>query len=182
MFAYRSASPRLPVAAGQPLLAAASPSTPLFFFEHVIEPEFSDFPVSALGDKRTRGVFLEWRDKLALKSRRRDRRFSRAALSHQLSCRQTRSGLRSALVQPWRARIGCLTSHGFPGFLDLSGNRLRSSVKTPLSKNFAADATVPAIAVPVLPRWVAFSLAYIKESAIKPGRPYAICGTAYRVA
>jgi integrase len=38
--------------------------------EHVIEPEFSDFPVSALGDKRTRGVFLEWRDKLALKSRR----------------------------------------------------------------------------------------------------------------
>ena len=38
--------------------------------EHVIEPEFSDFPVSALGDKRTRGVFLEWRDKLVLKSRR----------------------------------------------------------------------------------------------------------------
>ena len=38
--------------------------------EHVIEPEYSDFPLSALGDKRTRGVFLEWRDKLALKSRR----------------------------------------------------------------------------------------------------------------
>src|SRR5215472_14872284 len=38
--------------------------------EHVIEPEYSDFPLSALGDKRTRGVFLEWRDKLALKARR----------------------------------------------------------------------------------------------------------------
>ena len=38
--------------------------------EHVIEPEYSDFPLAALKDKRTRGVFLEWRDKLALKSRR----------------------------------------------------------------------------------------------------------------
>ena len=38
--------------------------------QHVIEPKFSDFPLSALSDKRTRGVFMEWRDKLALKSRR----------------------------------------------------------------------------------------------------------------
>ena len=35
-----------------------------------IEPEYSDFPLSALTDKRTRGIFMEWRDKLALKSRR----------------------------------------------------------------------------------------------------------------
>src|SRR5262245_49342469 len=35
-----------------------------------IEPEYSDFPLSALTDRRTRGIFLEWRDKLALKSRR----------------------------------------------------------------------------------------------------------------
>ena len=38
--------------------------------EKVIEPEFSDFPLSALSDKRTRGIFMAWRDKLALKSRR----------------------------------------------------------------------------------------------------------------
>ena len=35
-----------------------------------IEPEFSDFPLSALTDKRTRGIFMDWRDRLALKSRR----------------------------------------------------------------------------------------------------------------
>ena len=38
--------------------------------EKVIEPEFGDFPLSALSDKRTRGIFMAWRDKLALKSRR----------------------------------------------------------------------------------------------------------------
>lgn len=38
--------------------------------EKVVEPEFSDFPLSALSDKRTRGIFLDWRDRLALKSRR----------------------------------------------------------------------------------------------------------------
>jgi hypothetical protein len=35
-----------------------------------IEPEFIDFPLSGLTDRRTRGIFMEWRDKLALKSRR----------------------------------------------------------------------------------------------------------------
>src|SRR5215471_19346846 len=38
--------------------------------QKVIEPEFADFPLSALPDKRTRGIFLDWRDRLALKSRR----------------------------------------------------------------------------------------------------------------
>ena len=36
----------------------------------VIEAEFGDFPLSALTDRRTRGIFLAWRDKLAVKSRR----------------------------------------------------------------------------------------------------------------
>ena len=36
----------------------------------VIEATFSDFPLSALTDRRTRGEFMAWRDKLALKSRR----------------------------------------------------------------------------------------------------------------
>lgn len=35
-----------------------------------IEKEFGDFPLSVLSDKRTRGEFLAWRDRLALKSRR----------------------------------------------------------------------------------------------------------------
>ena len=36
----------------------------------VIEAAFGDFPLSALTDRRTRGVFMAWRDKLATKSRR----------------------------------------------------------------------------------------------------------------
>lgn len=35
-----------------------------------IEFEFIDFPLAALDDRRTRAVFLEWRDRMALKSRR----------------------------------------------------------------------------------------------------------------
>jgi integrase len=35
-----------------------------------IERRFGDFPLSALTDRRTRGVFMAWRDSLAIKSRR----------------------------------------------------------------------------------------------------------------
>jgi integrase len=35
-----------------------------------IEKSFADFPLTALEDRRTRGIFLAWRDKLALASRR----------------------------------------------------------------------------------------------------------------
>jgi integrase len=35
-----------------------------------IEKEFGDFPLSALTDRRSRGVFMAWRDKLAARSRR----------------------------------------------------------------------------------------------------------------
>jgi hypothetical protein len=35
-----------------------------------IERDLGDFPLAALTDRRTRGVFMEWRDKLALSSRR----------------------------------------------------------------------------------------------------------------
>jgi integrase len=35
-----------------------------------IEGEFGDFPLAALTDRRTRGIFMAWRDKLAAKSRR----------------------------------------------------------------------------------------------------------------
>jgi integrase len=36
----------------------------------LIEAEFSDFPLSGLTDRRTRGIFMAWRDRLAAKSRR----------------------------------------------------------------------------------------------------------------
>lgn len=36
----------------------------------LIECEFGDFPIAALSDRRTRGVFMAWRDKLAQQSRR----------------------------------------------------------------------------------------------------------------
>mgnify|MGYP001766562882 CR=1 FL=1 len=35
-----------------------------------IEVEFGDFPIAALADRRTRGEFLAWRDRLAVASRR----------------------------------------------------------------------------------------------------------------
>ena len=35
-----------------------------------IERDLGDFPIAALTDRRTRGVFMKWRDKLALSSRR----------------------------------------------------------------------------------------------------------------
>ncbi|MDR3419834.1 MAG: tyrosine-type recombinase/integrase [Xanthobacteraceae bacterium] len=36
----------------------------------VIESKFGDFPLTALTDRRTRGVFMAWRDELATRSRR----------------------------------------------------------------------------------------------------------------
>jgi integrase len=38
--------------------------------ERVLEPKWGTFPVPALADRRARGIFLEWRDALARKSRR----------------------------------------------------------------------------------------------------------------
>jgi integrase len=36
----------------------------------IIERDFGDFPLAALADRRTRGIFMAWRDRLAAKSRR----------------------------------------------------------------------------------------------------------------
>jgi integrase len=36
----------------------------------IIEAEFGDFPLKAYEDRRTRGIFMAWRDRLAIKSRR----------------------------------------------------------------------------------------------------------------
>jgi integrase len=50
-----------------------------------IEKTFSDFPLSALTDRRTRGIFLAWRDKLASTAGRRQADYAWAVLARVLS-------------------------------------------------------------------------------------------------
>lgn len=49
-----------------------SPRTKIDYrrFFWIIEAEFGEFPLAAYEDRRTRGEFLAWRDRLAIKSRR----------------------------------------------------------------------------------------------------------------
>jgi hypothetical protein len=46
--------------------------TRIDYVKHIkgIEKELGDFPLAALTDRRTRGIFMAWRDRLAAKSRR----------------------------------------------------------------------------------------------------------------
>jgi len=46
-----------------------------------IEKEFGDFPLSALTDRRTRGIFMAWRDKLAANSGRRQADYAWSVLA-----------------------------------------------------------------------------------------------------
>ncbi len=50
-----------------------------------IEKEFGDFPLSALTDRRTRGVFMAWRDKIAANSGRRQADYAWSVLARVLS-------------------------------------------------------------------------------------------------
>jgi integrase len=50
-----------------------------------IEKEFSDFPLSALTDRRTRGLFMAWRDKIAASSGRRQADYAWSVLARVLS-------------------------------------------------------------------------------------------------
>jgi integrase len=50
-----------------------------------IEKEFSDFPLSALTDRRTRGIFKGWRDAVAVSSGRRQADYSWSVLARVLS-------------------------------------------------------------------------------------------------
>jgi integrase len=50
-----------------------------------IEKEFGDFPLSALTDRRTRGLFMAWRDKLAAASGRRQADYAWSVLARVLS-------------------------------------------------------------------------------------------------
>jgi integrase len=50
-----------------------------------IEKRFSDFPLSAMSDRRTRGIFKEWRDVIAAKSGRRQADYAWSVLARVLS-------------------------------------------------------------------------------------------------
>jgi integrase len=50
-----------------------------------IEKEFGDFPLSALTDRRTRGIFMAWRDRLAASSGRRQADYAWSVLARVLS-------------------------------------------------------------------------------------------------
>src|SRR6516165_7052676 len=50
-----------------------------------IEKEFADFPLSALTDRRTRGIFLKWRDRYAVSSGRRQADYAWTVLARILS-------------------------------------------------------------------------------------------------
>jgi integrase len=50
-----------------------------------IEKDFGDFPLSALNDRRTRGVFMDWRDRLAAASGRRQADYAWTVLARVLS-------------------------------------------------------------------------------------------------
>jgi integrase len=46
---------------------------------------FGDFPLAALSDRRTRGVFMAWRDKIAVESGRRQADYAWTVLARVLS-------------------------------------------------------------------------------------------------
>jgi len=50
-----------------------------------IEKEFGDFPLSGLTDRRTRGIFMAWRDRLASNSGRRQADYAWSVLARVLS-------------------------------------------------------------------------------------------------
>jgi len=51
----------------------------------VIESKFGDFPLSALSDRRTRGILMEWRDQRAKASGRRQADYGWQVLARILS-------------------------------------------------------------------------------------------------
>src|SRR5262249_28599548 len=50
-----------------------------------LEKDFGDFPLPALTDRRTRGVFMAWRDKIAASSGRRQADYAWSVLARVLS-------------------------------------------------------------------------------------------------
>lgn len=55
-----------------------------------IEQNFADFPLSALTDRRSRGIFKEWRDRIAAESGRRQADYAWTVLAHPVASEQRR--------------------------------------------------------------------------------------------
>jgi hypothetical protein len=70
----------------------------------LIEQEFGDFPLKALEARHARGEFMDWRDKLGLKSIRHMR-----GPSWRASCRGRRTGVRSPSIRASGAGA-CITA------------------------------------------------------------------------
>ena len=87
----------------------------------IIELEFGDFPIKALAARETRGLFMEWRDRLALKSIRQattlDRTRARPVVGkesgqdHRQSMRERRPTLQR---HPCRLYLGARRRRGIP--------------------------------------------------------------------
>ena len=65
-----------------------------------IERDFGDFPLAALTDRRTRGNFMAWRDKIAASVRRRQADYAWAVLARVLSWALNRGLVAANPVHP----------------------------------------------------------------------------------
>jgi hypothetical protein len=74
-----------------------------------IEKKFSDFPLSALTDRRTRGIFKGWRDAVAASSGRRQADYTWSVLARVLSWAWIAESLRQIRVS---AGVGSIVARG----------------------------------------------------------------------
>ena len=77
-----------------------------------IEKRFSDFPLSALTDRRTRGIFMEWRDQLAASAGRRQADYAWTVLARVLSWSCNRGLVGCEPVRAWWATVSRWRSRG----------------------------------------------------------------------
>ena len=73
-----------------------------------IENSFGDFPLAALTDRRTRGVFMAWRDQIALSAGRRQADYAWTVLARILSWSLNRGSI-AAIPETRRQTLSRLT-------------------------------------------------------------------------
>jgi hypothetical protein len=79
-----------------------------------IEKAFGDFPLSALTDRRSRGVFLTWRDELAANAGRRQADYAWTVLARVLSWSLNRGLVTANPVQVVRVEDSADAMHRMP--------------------------------------------------------------------
>ena len=70
--------------------------------DNKIEPEFGDLPLAALAEKKCRGEFKDWRDRLALRSRRQAD-YAWTVLARILAVALDRGWVRQSMREGWPA-------------------------------------------------------------------------------